>query len=222
MIQGAIFDMDGTLINSIIYWDIFWKELGERYLHQPNFYPPRDLELQVRTCLFTDVIRILKETYQIEASHQEMLDHFNQLLYDFYRDTVEVKEGVLPFLEHLKEQNIPICVASATARDMLELVVKARGLDRYFSIVLTCADLGVGKDRPDIYQLALDTLGTPKETTWVFEDSLLALTTAHQFGLKTVGVYDAGEPRQKELKATADLYIAKGEGMNKLKSLRVV
>ncbi|MBQ8893917.1 MAG: HAD family phosphatase [Clostridia bacterium] len=215
-IQAAIFDLDGTLINSIIFWDLFWKELGEKYLHQQNFTPDRETELKMRTMLFTDCIACLKEQYSIEAPHREMLDHFNDLLFRFYRDEVQVKPGVLPWLEHLKKNNIKMCIASASARDLIAVAMEHCGLEPYISTVLTCADVGKGKDQPDVYQLALDTLGTPKETTWVFEDSFVALTTAHRFGLKTVAVYDAGEPRQQEMQATADLYIAPGEGLNKL------
>lgn len=212
---GAIFDLDGTLINSIIFWDLFWKELGDKYAGIPNLKPDTELELQVRTMLFSDVLALVKEIYNIPNSHQELLDYFSDYVEKFYREVVEIKPGVLPFLDYLKENKVPMCIASASSRNHIMIAAERCGLLPYFSTILTCPEIGKGKDQPDIYDLALKTLGTPKDQTWVFEDSLLALTTAHNFGLKTVGVSDAGEPRQAEMQALADLYVAPGEGMDK-------
>ena len=212
---GAIFDMDGTLINSIIYWDYFWKELGEKFVGDPALKPGTELELRCRTMLFTEVLALVKEVYNIPNRHEELVEYFFGSVERFYREKVEIKPGVLPFLDYLKENNVPMCIASASAREHIMIAAERCGLLPYFSTILTCPEIGKGKDQPDIYALALKTLGTPKDQTWVFEDSLTALTTAHRFGLKTVGVSDPGEPRQAQMQQLADLYVAPGEEMAK-------
>lgn len=89
-------------------------------------------------------------------------------------------------------------------------------MEGYFDGIISCAEIGKGKDQPDIYLAAIDFLGMPKENTCVFEDSFVAITTAHNVGLLTVGVYDQYSHNQEGIKNIADVYISKGETLNKL------
>ena len=82
--------------------------------------------------------------------------------------------------------------------------------------ILSCDEVGKGKDKPDIYLLALEKLGTKFEETWVFEDSHVAVNTAHNIGLKTVGIYDKYNFGHEEIKRISDIYIDDGETMRKL------
>ena len=99
---------------------------------------------------------------------------------------------------------------------MVRLALRVCGLDGYFPTVVCCEAVGAGKDKPDVFLKALAALGTPLRETWVFEDSVVALTSAASCGLPTVGVYDANNFMQEELAKRATLYIAKGESFEKL------
>ena len=90
------------------------------------------------------------------------------------------------------------------------------GIGAYFTDILSCAKIGKGKDQPDIYLAAMECLGTTKEETCVFEDSAVAIATAHKLGLKTVAIYDRYNYGQEEMRATADAYIADGETLMRL------
>ena len=109
-----------------------------------------------------------------------------------------------------------MCIASATDKKLLTVALYSCGLDRYFDTILSCADIGKGKDQPDIFYAALEHLGTDKETTWVFEDSAVAVATADKTGFKTVGIYDKFNYGHSDLKKTATEYIDDGETLLKL------
>ncbi len=127
-----------------------------------------------------------------------------------------MKPGVQEFLEHCYQSGTKMCIASATATDMLHIAMEHCGIARYFPRVFSCGDLGVGKDQPDIYLLAQKYLGSEDDETWVFEDSLVAIETATKLGFHTVAIYDPFNFGQEQMKAIADKYIAEGESLTSL------
>ena len=156
------------------------------------------------------------EVYGIGNSGAELLDYTNEILRDFYKNRVPLKPGVMAYLEYLKEKNIKMCIASATELPLIQLAVESLGIGGFLSDIISCADVGKGKEEPDVFFAAQKSLGTPQEQTWVFEDSYTALKTAHDAGFRIVGVYDALSYHQEEIAGMADIYIAKGETMEKL------
>ena len=143
-----------------------------------------------------------------------------KLIEDFYRNRVEMKPGAMEFLKYLSDNGVRMCIASASALDMVEIAVERCGLDRYIPKLLSSCDYGCGKDKPDVYLGALEYLGTKAEETWVFEDSLVALKTAKSIGMPVVGIYDAYNFGHDEMEKIADYYIADGEGLDKLIAMR--
>ena len=107
-----------------------------------------------------------------------------------------------------------MCLATANDEDLVEVVLKHCNIEKYFSKLFSCKELGKGKESPDVFFLALDYLGTPKEETWVFEDSFVALNTAAKAGFPTVGVYDKYSFRQDILKENSDIYISENEDVS--------
>ena len=113
-IKAAIFDMDGTLINSLIFWDILWEKLGSTYRNDPAFRPTLDEDRQMRTMLLTDCMALVHERYAMGACAEELTDFANRLILELYTHIAKPKEGVVEFLEALRQKGIPMCVASAT------------------------------------------------------------------------------------------------------------
>ena len=215
-IQGAIFDMDGTLVDSLGLWDVLWEEFGQKYCGGAPFSPDPETDRAIRTMTLDAAMDLLHDRCKIGANGADLLTTANETFARFYGTSIELKPGIREFLEACLSAGIPMCIASATDRTLLEIGIAHCGLDRYFSTVLSCATIGKGKDQPDIYLLALETLGTPKESTWVFEDSYVALNTASSIGLPTVGIYDRYNFDQDKLQAKSVHYIAAGETVAKL------
>ena len=215
-IKGAIFDMDGTLIDSLWCWNELWEWAGRTFLGIEGFRPFPEFDRAVRTMVLSDAMDYIHEKCGLGRDGKELLDHFNAILPELYATKIGMKDGALDFLEYCRSKGIKMILASATEPKLIEIAIQRHGLDRYFGTVLSCADIGKGKDEPDIFEDALHILGTNREETWVFEDSYVALETAAGIGLKTVGVFDPYAFEQKRLKASSDIYIAEGETLMKI------
>ncbi|MBQ2746581.1 MAG: HAD family hydrolase [Clostridia bacterium] len=215
-IKSAIFDMDGTLVDSLMVWDVLWQKFGDKYLGGRPFVPTPEDDKAIRTLPLKNAMELVHTNYNIGKSGQELLDEANEMMVDFYSNTVQLKSGVKEFLENLYNKGVKMCIASATAPSLVKIAMDHCELNKYFPKVFSCGDLGLGKDKPDIYLLAQQYLGTEISETWVFEDSFVAIKTAHDIGMNTVGIYDKFNPYQEEIKKIANHYIADGETLLKL------
>lgn len=215
-IKSAIFDMDGTLVDSLMVWDVLWQKFGDKYLGGRPFAPTPEDDKAIRTLPLKNAMELVHTNYNIGKSGQELLDEADEMMVDFYSNTVQLKSGVKEFLEYLYNKGVKMCIASATAPNLVKIAMEHCELNKYFPKVFSCGDLGLGKDKPDIYLLAQQYLGTEISETWVFEDSFVAIKTAHDIGMNTVGIYDKFNPYQEEIKKIANHYIADGETLLKL------
>ena len=203
MIKGAIFDLDGTLLDSMFIWDT----IGEEYLRALGKEPHEDLKETFMTLTLEEAAVYYRENYGVTLSVGEIVDGVNAMVEQTYRTKVTLKPGIAEYLAWLKENGVRMCVATVTDRYLVEETLERLGVRHYFSEIFTCAEVGFGKDKPVIYQKALGNLETEKRDTYVFEDLPFALNTAKTDGFPTVGVYDRHEAHQDELKELADYYV---------------
>ena len=218
-IKGAIFDMDGTLVDSLMLWDILWSEFGKRYFNDSTYRPAKDADKAVRTMHFKDATAFLHSKYGIGSSADELYKLSNEIFIDFYKNKVTVKPGVYELLDYLYDNGVKMCIASASEVSLIKLAIEHCKLDKYFDEIISCADIGKGKDVPDVFLMSLDHLKTSLEDTWVFEDSYVALTTAKNANFKTVGVFDKYGYNQDIMKENSTIYVGESEDMTKLISL---
>ena len=203
MLKGAIFDFDGTLVDSMF----IWGTIGEDYLRSLGKEPNEDLRTVFMPLTLEEAAEYYREHYGVALSVKEIVDGVNAMVEGIYRTKVTLKPGVAEYLSWLKENGVRMCIATVTDRYLVEETLERLGILHYFSEIFTCAEVGYGKDKPIIYRKALEHLDTAKNETYVFEDSLFALKTAKADGFTTVGVYDRHENRQDNLKNLADYYI---------------
>ena len=203
MIKGAIFDLDGTLLDSMFIWDT----IGEEYLRSLGKEPHEDLKETFMTLTLEEAAVYYREHYGVTLSVKEIVDGVNAMVEQTYRTKVTLKPGIAEYLAWFKENGVRMCVATVTDRYLVEETLERLGVRHYFSEIFTCAEVGFGKDKPVIYQKALEHLETEKRDTYVFEDMLFALNTAKTDGFPTVGVYDRHEVHRDELKELSDYYI---------------
>ena len=206
MIKGAIFDVDGVLLDSMGIWD----DLGARYLRSLDKIPEEGLNKILFSMSMEQGAEYLNEHYGLNKSVKETVDGIGKMLEDYYFYEVLLKPGAKEVLEFLKSKNIKMAAATSSPRTHIEKALSRNGLLGYIDKIYTTGEVGVSKHSPDIYNLAADFLKTKSEETLVFEDSLYALKTAKEAGFVTVGVFDEkGESNQAELENQADLYLKK-------------
>lgn len=215
-IKAAIFDMDGTLIDSLMLWDILWGVLSEKYLDGKPFKPDTETDKAIRTMPLFEAMEYLHKSYNIGESGEVLWKIATDTFRNFYANDVKLKKGMREILDFFYVNGIKMCLATATDLELVEVVLGHCDIKKYFSMCISCKELGKGKEEPDIFYLALDRLGTPKEETWVFEDSFVALGTAAEAGFPTVGVYDKYSFRQDVMKEKSTVYIGENEDVLKL------
>ena len=215
-IQGAIFDMDGTLIDSLGSWDDFIEFFETDYHLKFDRVKNADLLRQFRTTPINEVAVIVHELFGIGDSAETIANQLAERLEQFYRTRVECKEDIPAFLAGLSKKGVKMCIASATRPELIRVVLRRLGINDYFPEIVSCEVLGKNKSFPDVFLAALERLGTPKEQTWVFEDSFVALQTAKKAGFHTVGVFDRNNDRQDLVAEFSDEYIAEGESICRL------
>ena len=203
MIQGVIFDLDGTLFDSMFIWDT----AGEVYLRSIGKEPEADLQKTLKPMSLLQSAQYIREKYDIPLSVEEIMDGVNRTVEGFYFYSVEPKPGVIDFLEELHHRNIRMCIATATDRYQVEAALQRCKMRHFFSEIFTCTEVGSGKDRPDIFRKAMEHLQTDRSNTAVVEDAYHAAHTAKQNSFKVVGVYDSHESRQQELLQIADVFL---------------
>lgn len=198
----AIFDMDGTLVDSMRYW----KHLAGEYLERKGVrrIPPGLME-QIKPTTLTESAALFAEEFRLAGTPEELSAEMNALMAEHYQRDIPLKAGVREYLGALSEAGVTMCVASATAEPLMAACLGRLGVLERFAFLLSCETVGAGKNRPDVYLAAAERLGcTPSEAA-VYEDALYAAETARAAGFHVVGVWDASAGRNWErMKALAD------------------
>ena len=207
MIKGALFDLDGTLLDSMFIWDT----IGEVYLRSLDIKPRENLAETFKTFTLEESAEYYRTHYGVTLSVAEIVDSVNRMIEDLYKSTVTLKKGVAEFLAGLSKAGVRMCIATVTDKYLAEAALTRLKVRQYFGEIITTAEVGCGKNDPNIYRTALAYLGTEKHETLVFEDVLHALMTAKNDGFPVAAVYDKHELRQTEMKENSDYYITNYE-----------
>lgn len=201
--EGAIFDLDGTLTDSMYIWDetpvALIKELGGN--------PPADLSRDIKEMGRREAADYLIQRFHLERTPEEIMAHINRLVDVEYSQIVPAKEGVKTLLARLNARNIPCCIATASEARQAQAAMERLDLWQYFSFAISCMEHG-SKSSPHIYLEGAKRMNADPKHTLVFEDALHAVRTAAAAGFPVVGVYDpSAQEDQGEIKALSRYYL---------------
>lgn len=203
-IRGAIFDVDGTLLDSMPVW----KNLGERYLAGFGIKAEPGLTEVLNTMSTRQGASYLIDQYRLGINVKDAMEGISSLLYEFYSQKAPLKSGVKECLKVLDSKGIPMVIATSSEKENVEAALKRYDILKYFQKILTCSDLGTDKTRPDIFLAAAKLMGIKPQETLVFEDASYAIQTVKNAGFVTIAVHDrSNEGQEKEIRKIADYYL---------------
>lgn len=203
--EGAIFDLDGTLLDSMK----MWRTIGVQYLSSKGAKDTSTITEEIRFLDLIPASEFMAEKYLPSYTGEQIYTEIKAMIRDFYETKVQLKEGVMEFLTYLRDKDIPMSAATATDRELFMPALKRLGVADFFTGYVTNVEVGRGKHFPDIYDGARELIGTPREKTYVFEDIFVGANTAKNAGYKVVGVYEsmASEKEREDLIRVADIYV---------------
>lgn len=180
----AIFDMDGTLIDSMG----LWKNLAGEYLHSQGIKQvPEDIMERIKPMTMSESAALFQREFGLTGDPEAEM---NAMMNAHYRNDIPLKSGVRNYLQRLHHKGVRMCVASATAEHLMESCLVRLGVREYFEFLLSCETVGAGKHSPLVYHESAKRFHAQPTEVAVYEDALYAVQTAKDAGYYVVAVYD--------------------------------
>ena len=202
--KAVLFDLDGTLMDSM--W--VWEDIDIEYLGRFGHAPTKDMQRAIEGMSFTETAQYFKQRYGIPDTVEEIKAEWNRMAYQVYAERVKLKPGAYGFLRKLREQGCRTGIASSNSRELIRACLEANGVaDCFDSITISC-EVAKGKPAPDIYLRAAETLQATPAECLVFEDIPMGILAAKNAGMDVCAVEDDFSVDQREkIRSLADYYI---------------
>ncbi len=202
--EAVIFDMDGSLVDSM--W--VWKDIDIEYLGRFGLDIPDDLQQEIEGMSFTETARYFRDRFGLDRSVEQIRADWNEMAWDKYRSRVMLKPGAREFLDYCRSQGIKLGIATSNSREIVDMVMEARGVADYFSCITTACEAKKGKPAPDVYLLTAQQLSVDPKNCLVFEDIVFGIQAGKAAGMEVCAVDDAYSAYQEaEKRSLADYYI---------------
>ena len=185
--DAAIFDLDGTLLDSM--W--VWQAVDEAFFAARGMDMPDDYVQTILSMTFRETAEYTVERFGLNESVEEIMDEWNRMSFDVYREQVKLKPGARAFLEALRARGVKLGVATAQTAPLMRIVLESNGILELFDALCSTDEVPRGKTHPDVYLLAAQKLGVEPGRCIVFEDVLKTLRGIHAAGMRACAVWDA-------------------------------
>lgn len=203
-IKAVIFDLDGSLVDSM--W--IWKDIDIEYLGRFGIELPDKLQNEIEGKSFSETAVYFKERFNIPDSLEQMKEDWNKMAWEKYMHEVMLKPGADVFLNYCLDKGIKLGIATSNSRQLVEAVAEARGFGKDFDCIMTACEVEKGKPSPDIYLAVADRLEVDPAQCLVFEDITAGIMAGKNAGMRVCAVEDQYSLHQtEEKKALADFYI---------------
>ena len=202
--KAAMFDLDGTLVDSM--W--MWKQIDIEFLGRYGYECPDDLQKAIEGMSFSETAVYFKKRFEIPLSLDEIKDCWTQMAIDKYRYEVPFKPGAKEFLKFCKENNILTGIATSNGRNLVDAVVESLEMGEYLNVITTACEVSAGKPEPDIYLESAKRLSVEPSECLVFEDIPAGIIAGKRAGMTVIAVEDDFSKKMKDEKMSlADGFI---------------
>lgn len=187
--SGFIFDMDGVLLDSIH----IWYESEQAILDMAGITLTKEQADELNALTLAEAGHWFHEQFGIMESGEQVSRAVVDRMLSFYNNEVEAKTGAFDFVRAVHEAGAPLCVLSSSPQAFLQAGLGHAQLKQFFEddLIISADDAGLTKRSPETFRTVCEKLGTQLGDTWLFDDSWYALATAHELGVRCVGVYSA-------------------------------
>ncbi len=193
-IDGVIFDLDGTFIDSMNVW----HEVDLEFFRRRNMDIPPEYKDNIKKMPFDAAASYTKEAYGIKESVEEIIQEWHDLSIDAYKYHVKLKAGAKEFLEECKKHDIKIGYATASEDSLCKTVLQANGVFCYFDEKTYVNEVSKDKSEPDVYLLCAKKMNVKPGRCLVCEDILFGIQSAKKAGFITCGMYDDASAKDWE------------------------
>lgn len=201
--KGVIFDLDGTLADSMN----IWKKIDVDFLAKRGIAVPDDYMHAIAHLGSYETALYTIERFKLSDTPEQLIAEWVEMANEAYRHA-SLKPGAEEFLSYLKYNNIKIAIATATELELVKTFLKARGIYELISYIVTIGDVKRGKEFPDIYFKCCELMELAYTDCIVFEDILIAVKGAKYGGFYVVGMYDSCSDKDTEqIKECCDKFI---------------
>lgn len=208
--KAVIFDMDGTLIDSLGVW----AEIDQDFLDKRQILVPENIQKAIEGLSFMETVLYFKENFQLEESVDEIYRELIEMSIEHYRQKIPLKSGAKEFVSSLYQKGMSIGLATSSQHLLVEAVLERHELQRYFTSIRTSCDVGRGKPFPDVFLKVAEDLQVKPAECLVFEDTVAGVMAAKRAGMKVIAVFDNNSlPDMDEIGQLADGYIVNFKGI---------
>ena len=183
--KGAIFDLDGTLLDSMG----IWADIDKRFLAKRGIALPDDYVEKVTPMNYQQASEYTIQRFQLVEEKEEIIQEWVQMSFDAYRFEIKLKPFVKEYLTFLKHRGVKLAVATAQTPELYEPTLKNNGVFELFDVFTNLSEVQRGKGFPDIYILAAQRLKLAPQNCMVFEDIHAGICGAKAGGFHTCGVH---------------------------------
>ncbi len=208
--KGVIFDMDGTILDSISVWD----KIDVDFLSARNIKVPEDYARTISTMTGEEIARYSIDRFNLKDTPEELMQEWDERALFEYGNNLQLKKGAKEYIKRLKNNGVKLVLATSSSNVLYEAAMKHTGVYDYFDAFLSTDEIGISKRDKKVYLLAAEKIGIPIEDCVIFEDVPEAVKTAKSTQAQVVCVWDKRWDGYKaEMEDTADRYIYSFEEM---------
>lgn len=202
---AVIFDLDGTLVDSMG----MWAEIDIEYLARYGITPPEHLQREIEGFRWSETAEYFKKRFHLRDSIEEIGADWLNMARDKYLHEVPLKNGVREYLSFLKKQECHIAIASSNYLNLIEDVLRGRGIRDYFDEITTCDDVSAGKPDPSVYLVTAEKMKVQPSDCLVFEDIPAGIMAGKNAGMTVIAVQDTySQGMENEKRILADGFIS--------------
>ncbi len=203
-LKACIFDLDGTLLDSMN----LWQDIDKEYLKKHGILFDTSYSDVIKNMSFDESAKFFIKEFHIKKSEAEIKSDWNAMAEDAYRYHIKEKKGCIKLLSELKKQGILMCIATSCNKQHAEMALSRLNMLSYFSFIMTCSEVGKNKEHPDIFLQCAKRMHVEPSQCCLFDDLYNALKTAHKEHFLTAGVYDQlSEKEEDKKKRLCHIYV---------------